>query len=33
MISIKNHDYGKFFFHLGPERDKKIYEGLDNFKT
>ncbi len=33
MISIKNFEYGKLFFHLGPERDRKIYEGLDNFKT
>ena len=31
--SIKNFDYGKFFFHLGPERDSKIYEGLENYKT
>ncbi len=31
--SIKNFDHGKFFFHLGPDRDKKIYEGLENFKT
>ncbi len=31
--SIKKFNYGKFFFHLGPERDKKIYEGLDNYKT
>mgnify|MGYP001203582392 FL=1 len=22
--SIKNFNYGKFFFHLGPDRDKKI---------
>ncbi len=33
IISIKNFDHGKFFFHLGPERDKKIYNGLDKFKT
>ena len=31
--SIKNFDYGKLFFHLGPERDKKIYQGLDDYKT
>ena len=31
--SIKKFNYGKFFFHLGPERDKKIYEGLENYKT
>ena len=31
--SIKNFNYGKFFFHLGPDRDKKIYEGLENYKT
>jgi len=31
--SIKNFDYGKFFFHLGPERDSKIFEGLENYKT
>ena len=31
--SIKNFNYGKFFFHLGPERDSKIYEGLENYKT
>ena len=31
--SIKNFDYGKFFFHLGPERDNKIYLGLENYKT
>ena len=31
--SIKNFDYGKFFFHLGPERDSKIFEGLENHKT
>ena len=24
--SIKNFDYGKLLFHLGPERDKKIYQ-------
>ena len=31
--SIKNFNYGKFFFHLGPERDSKIFEGLENYKT
>ena len=31
--SIKHFNYGKFFFHLGPDRDKKIYQGLDNYKT
>ncbi len=31
--SIKNYDYGKLFFHLGPDRDKKIYQGLDDYKT
>ena len=31
--SIKNFNYGKFFFHLGPERDSKIFEGLENLKT
>ena len=31
--SIKNFKYGKFFFHLGPERDNKIFEGLENHKT
>ena len=31
--SIKNFSYGKLFFHLGPERDSKIYEGLENHKT
>jgi len=31
--SIKNFDYGKLFFHLGPDRDKRIYQGLDNYKT
>ncbi len=31
--SIKNFNYGKFFFHLGPDRDKKIYQGLENYKT
>ena len=31
--SIKNFNYGKFFFHLGPERDSKIFEGLENHKT
>ena len=31
--SIKKFDYGKFFFHLGPERDNKIYFGLENYKT
>ncbi len=31
--TIKNFDYGKFFFHLGPERDSKIYQGLENYKT
>ena len=33
MNSIKNFNYGKFFFHLGPERDSKIFEGLENHKT
>ncbi len=33
IISIKNFSHGKFFFHLGPERDKKIYEGMDDYKT
>ena len=31
--SIKNFSYGKLFFHLGPERDSKIFEGLENYKT
>ena len=31
--SIKNFNYGKFFFHLGPDRDSKIFEGLENHKT
>ncbi len=31
--SIKNFNYGKLFFHLGPDRDKKIYQGLENYKT
>ena len=31
--SIKNFEYGKLFFHLGPERDSKIYQGLENYKT
>ena len=31
--SIKNFTYGKFFFHLGPNRDKKIYQGLETYKT
>ncbi len=31
--SIKNFRYGKLFFHLGPERDSKIFEGLENHKT
>ena len=31
--SIKKFKYGKFFFHLGPKRDSKIYQGLENFKT
>ena len=31
--SIKNFEYGKFFFHLGPERDCKIYLGFENYKT
>ena len=31
--SIKNFNYGKFFFHLGPDRDKKIYKGLEKYKT
>ena len=31
--SIRNFDYGRFFFHLGPERDSKIYQGLENYKT
>ena len=31
--SIKNFDHGKFFFHLGPDRDRKIYQGLENYKT
>ena len=31
--SIKNFSYGKLFFHLGPERDSKIFEGLENHKT
>ncbi len=33
IISIKSFHYGKLFFHLGPERDKKIYNGLENLKT
>ena len=33
LNSIKNFNYGKFFFHLGPERDSKIFEGLENHKT
>ena len=31
--SIKNFDHGKFFFHLGPKRDIKIYQGLENYKA
>ncbi len=31
--SIKNFNHGKFFFHLGPERDKKIFEGLEKYKS
>jgi len=33
IISIKNFTYGKFFFHLGPDRDKAIYKGLENYKS
>ena len=33
IISIKNFTYGKFFFHLGPDKDKTIYKGLENYKS
>ena len=33
IISVKNFNYGRYFFHLGPERDNSIYEGLENFKS
>ncbi len=33
LKSIKEFRYGKKFFHLGPDRDKKLYHGLENHKT
>ena len=33
IISIKNFKFGKYFYHLGPERDDKIFYGLKQFKT
>ena len=31
--SIKNFEHGKFFFHLGPVRDSKIFLGFEKYKT
>ncbi|RZO49142.1 MAG: TIGR01459 family HAD-type hydrolase [Candidatus Pelagibacterales bacterium] len=33
LKSLKKNDYGKSFFHLGPERDKNLYKGLEKNKT
>lgn len=31
--SIKNNRFGKNFFHLGPERDNSLFEGLEKNRT
>ena len=31
--SFKENKFGKLFFHLGPDRDKEIFEGLEKNKT
>lgn len=33
ILSIKELKYGKFFFHLGPDRDATIFNGLEEYKT
>ena len=33
LKSIKEFKYGKKFFHLGPDRDSKLYNGLENHRT
>ncbi len=33
ILSLKKFEYGKFFFHLGPDRDHKIYQGYEKYKT
>ena len=32
-ISLEKENYGKSFFHLGPERDNVLYSGLNIEKT
>ena len=33
MIAIENNNYGKFFFHLGPDKDDKIFYKIKNNQT
>ena len=33
LDSLKKNKFGKSFFHLGPERDKPLFEGLEKNKT
>ena len=32
LRSLKNNIYGKYFYHLGPERDKSLFEGFEKNK-
>ena len=32
LKSLKENIYGKYFYHLGPERDKSLYEGFEKNK-
>jgi len=32
LKSLKSNAYGKYFYHLGPERDKSLYEGFEKNK-
>ena len=33
MMAIENNNYGKFFFHLGPDKDDKIFFNIKNYQT
>jgi len=30
LKSLKKHEYGKYFFHLGPKRDSSLFKGLES---
>ena len=32
LQSLKNNTYGKYFYHLGPQRDNSLFEGLEKNK-